>query len=180
MSHRVGRASGPGASISAVMRSSGTFSPSAVQPQAWAVAEREGLIAAEAGVQGYAPASDSLIEAELAAGRRIGAQLIVLGDPDYPEALSELSDAPPILWAIGDTALLRRPMVALVGARNASSLGTRMARNLAAGLGQAGIVVVSGLARGVDAAAHQAGAVILLTTSLFVSHQLRGNIYLHS
>jgi DNA processing protein len=67
-----------------------------------------------------------------------------------------VADAPPVLWAQGDISLLQRPMVAMVGARNASSLGLRMARKLAETLGQAGQVVVSGLARGVDAAAHEA------------------------
>jgi DNA processing protein len=70
--------------------------------------------------------------------------------------LAGLADAPPILWAIGDLTLLSRPMVAMVGARNASSLGVRMARRLAAGLSEAGFTVASGLARGIDAAAHEA------------------------
>jgi DNA processing protein len=78
------------------------------------------------------------------------------GRAGYPGALLELSDAPPVLWALGDTALLDRPLVALVGARNASSLGLRMAKALAKGLGEGGIVVASGLARGIDAAAHEA------------------------
>jgi DNA processing protein len=68
----------------------------------------------------------------------------------------DLPDAPPVLWTLGDVALLARPMVAMVGARNASSLGQRMARRLSEGLGQAGQVVVSGLARGIDAEAHRA------------------------
>jgi DNA processing protein len=70
--------------------------------------------------------------------------------------LGELEDAPPFLWVIGDASLLMRPMISIVGARNASSLGTRMARNLARDLGAAGYVVVSGLARGIDTAAHLA------------------------
>jgi DNA processing protein len=61
-----------------------------------------------------------------------------------------------MLWAMGDVTLLSRPMVAMVGARNASSLGVRMARRLAAGLSEAGFCVASGLARGIDAAAHEA------------------------
>jgi DNA processing protein len=60
--------------------------------------------------------------------------------------LAELDDAPPFLWLMGDPALLAKPMIALVGARNASSLGTSMARSLAHDLGEAGFVVVSGLA----------------------------------
>ncbi|MBT8416648.1 MAG: DNA-processing protein DprA, partial [Silicimonas sp.] len=78
------------------------------------------------------------------------------GAPDYPARLAEIPDPPPILWSLGDPDLLARPVVALVGARNASSLGTRMARKLAGELGEAGYVVVSGLARGVDTAAHLA------------------------
>jgi len=68
----------------------------------------------------------------------------------------DMADAPPVLWALGDVDLLARPMVAIVGARNASSLGVRMAKSLSSGLGAAGHVVVSGLARGIDAAAHEA------------------------
>jgi DNA processing protein len=71
----------------------------------------------------------------------------------------DMADAPPVLWALGDVDLLARPMVAIVGARNASSLGVRMAKSLSAGLGAAGYVVVSGLARGIDAAAHEAALV---------------------
>jgi DNA processing protein len=68
----------------------------------------------------------------------------------------DLPDAPPILWATGDLALLDRPALGMVGARNASSLGLRMARRLGLGLSEAGFTVVSGLARGIDAAAHEA------------------------
>ncbi|MCL4105184.1 UNVERIFIED_CONTAM: hypothetical protein GTU68_018891 [Idotea baltica] len=90
------------------------------------------------------------------AGKAAGARLIALGDPDYPADLAEISDAPPLIWCRGDITVLRKPMIALVGARNASSLGTRMARGLAKDLAQAGWSVVSGLARGVDTAAHLA------------------------
>lgn len=113
-------------------------------------------IAAAAGVEDYQVCPPGVAAAELAKGARAGAKLILWGQADYPAALMDLADAPPILWAQGDVGLLQRPMVALVGARNASSLGLRMARSLAAGLGAAGQVVVSGLARGIDAAAHEA------------------------
>ncbi|MFL5267807.1 MAG: DNA-processing protein DprA [Stellaceae bacterium] len=93
-------------------------------------------------------------EAELAALHRLGARLVCWGEPLYPNALPAIEDAPPLLTVIGEAELLGRPMVAVVGARNASASGRRFARDLAAGLGQAGIVVVSGLARGIDAAAH--------------------------
>ena len=94
--------------------------------------------------------------AELKQARAAGATMLRWGDANYPASLQEISDAPPVLWAQGQVALLARPMVALVGARNASSLGLRMARRLAEGLGAAGLVVVSGLARGVDTEAHAA------------------------
>jgi DNA processing protein len=90
------------------------------------------------------------------AGKDAGARLIMHGTPDYPQTLAEIDDAPPFLWVLGNVDLLNRPTISLVGARNASSLGTRMAKALAQGLGEAGFVVVSGLARGVDAAAHLA------------------------
>ena len=85
-----------------------------------------------------------------------GARPLFLGAPDYPALLATIADPPPLLWALGDPGLAARPTVALVGARNASALGCRMAARLAAGLGEAGFVVASGLARGIDAAAHQA------------------------
>ncbi len=113
-------------------------------------------VARAAGVDDYAPCPEGVARAELAAGHRAGARLLRKGDPDWPLALSDLPDAPPLLWVRGQSDLLTRPMVALVGARNASSLGLRMARSLAADLSQAGFVIVSGLARGIDAAAHTA------------------------
>jgi DNA processing protein len=76
--------------------------------------------------------------------------------PATRACLAEISDAPPFLWVLGHQEQLTRPCVAVVGARNASSLGTRMAHRLAAGLAEAGLIVVSGLARGIDAAAHAA------------------------
>jgi len=96
-------------------------------------------------------------EAELTALHRIGARLVCWGEPAYPSALSAIEDAPPILSVLGRVELLDRPMIAVVGARNASANGRRLARELAAELGQGGLVVVSGLARGIDAAAHLGG-----------------------
>jgi DNA processing protein len=113
-------------------------------------------IARAAGVTGYEVCPLGVVRHELAQGRAAKARLLLFGGADYPQALMDLADAPPILWAQGDVGLLARPMVAVVGARNASSLGLRMARKLALALGAAGQVVVSGLARGVDAEAHQA------------------------
>jgi len=97
------------------------------------------------------------VERELAAGDAIGARLLVLGDDDYPELLAALDPPPPILWTRGRADLLNQPCVAIVGARIASAGGQRIARGLAQQLGQAGHVVVSGMARGIDAAAHEGG-----------------------
>ncbi|MEZ5912771.1 MAG: DNA-processing protein DprA [Paracoccaceae bacterium] len=113
-------------------------------------------VARAAGAADYEPCPETVARAEMAAGRKAGARLLIHGAPDYPLALHDLPDAPPVLWLRGRAELLSRPMVALVGARNASSLGLRMARRLAEGLGAAGYAVVSGLARGIDAAAHDA------------------------
>lgn len=113
-------------------------------------------IAKAAGVEGYEICPIGVVKHELAQGRAAKARLLLHGGPGYPAALMDVDDAPPVLWAQGDIGLLSRPMVALVGARNASSLGLRMARRLAEALGVAGQVVVSGLARGVDAEAHLA------------------------
>jgi DNA processing protein len=113
-------------------------------------------VARAAGVSNYIICSEAIIDTELKMARNIGARLVEKGTLDYPAALADLSDAPPFLWVLGDSRLLKRPMIAMVGARNASSLGTRMARRLAGDLGAAGYVVVSGLARGIDAAAHLA------------------------
>ena len=113
-------------------------------------------VARAAGIENYHICPEGVIHAELAAARAVGARLLTGRCPEYPADLREIADAPPALWCLGDTGLLARPMVALVGARNVSSLGIRMARRLAAGLSEAGVVVVSGLARGVDAEAHSA------------------------
>jgi DNA processing protein len=100
------------------------------------------------------PVTRAVAEAELAALHRAGARLVCWGEPDYPGALAAIEDAPPILTVLGEALLLQRPMIAVVGARNASANGRRLARDLAAELGLGGLVVVSGLARGIDAAAH--------------------------
>ncbi|QQA44126.1 DNA-processing protein DprA [Pelagovum pacificum] len=113
-------------------------------------------LAQRAGVNDYSPCSAERARAELEAGRRLGAKLLFRGEAPYPPLLAELEDAPPILWMRGRADLLDRPMLAMVGARNASSLGTRMARGLAGELGAAGYTLVSGLARGIDAIAHDA------------------------
>ena len=93
-------------------------------------------------------------ERERAKVEKLGARYLVLGQGLYPSLLAELDDAPPLLIARGDLGLLERPAVAMVGARNASAAACRFARGLARDLGQEGLVVVSGLARGIDSAAH--------------------------
>lgn len=113
-------------------------------------------VARAAGVERYEVCPEGVIHAELKAARLAGAQLVAQGTPAYPTPLNDLADAPPFLWVLGDVPLLQKPCIALVGSRNASSLGTRMARALARDLGDAGYIVVSGLARGIDAAAHLA------------------------
>ncbi|MCV6595802.1 MAG: DNA-processing protein DprA [Mangrovicoccus sp.] len=113
-------------------------------------------IAAAAGMRDYAPADLARAQGEMRAAARFGARMICYGAPEYPAALAEIDDAPPLFWAKGDLNLLQRPMVAMVGARNASGLGERTARKLASDLAEAGFVLVSGLARGIDTAAHHA------------------------
>ncbi len=113
-------------------------------------------IARAAGIDDYEPCPADTARHEIDAALRAGARMLCLGAPDYPEALAGIADPPPVLWAVGRPELAQRPAVALVGARNASSLGQRMARKLAEGLGHHGFTLVSGLARGVDAVAHAA------------------------
>jgi len=111
-------------------------------------------IARDAGLTEYRAANSDDIKREWDNARRVGARPIAIGSPAYPTGLAAIADAPPVLWTMGDTAQLGRPILAIVGARNASSLGTRTARRLAADLGAEGYTIVSGLARGVDTAAH--------------------------
>ena len=98
--------------------------------------------------------SEQAAKAEIDRVDTIGARYLSLGQGLYPRALAELSDAPPLLTVMGDQNLLDRPLVAIVGARNASAAACRFARGLAHDLGREGVVVVSGLARGIDSAAH--------------------------
>ncbi|TVR84190.1 MAG: DNA-protecting protein DprA [Rhodospirillales bacterium] len=95
-------------------------------------------------------------ERELAALTRLGARLIAMGEAGYPPLLAHVDDAPPLLAVLGDPAVLARPIVAVVGTRNASVNGRGMAGRLAAEIGEAGAVIISGLARGIDTAAHRA------------------------
>lgn len=95
-------------------------------------------------------------EREIAALDDLGARLIALGESEYPPWLAHIDGAPPLVAARGDAATLARPAVAIVGSRNASVAGAKIARSIARDLGQHGYVIASGLARGIDAAAHDA------------------------
>lgn len=100
-------------------------------------------------------ATAAAITAELQRVAALGARHLHLGAGDYPPLLAEIADAPPVLVAAGRAELAQAPVVAIVGARNASVAGRRLAHDLAQELGEAGWVVASGLARGIDAAAHR-------------------------
>lgn len=95
-------------------------------------------------------------EQELDALAKLSGRMIACIEPDFPPGLAALDPPPPLIAVLGHAALLTRDMVAIVGARNASALGLKLTGRIAADLGAAGLIVVSGLARGVDAAAHQA------------------------
>ncbi len=94
--------------------------------------------------------------AELKAARARGIEFVALGEADYPPRLQMIDDCPPLLAVSGKLAILTRPLVAIVGSRNASAAGVKFAERLARELGGAGFGIVSGLARGIDAAAHRA------------------------
>ena len=95
-------------------------------------------------------------EAELRAAEKIGARALFTIEPGYPPALAALDAPPPLLYVKGEANLLVRSAVAIVGARNGSATGQKLARMFADALGRAGFVIASGLARGIDAAAHEA------------------------
>ncbi len=103
----------------------------------------------------YRPAPAERISAEVAAVRKAGARYLFLDSPEYSALLAELDSAPPIVTVRGNAALLARLAVAIVGARNASAAAVKLARDFGAALSEAGLVVVSGLARGIDGAAHR-------------------------
>jgi DNA processing protein len=112
-------------------------------------------LAKRGGGKGLKIATMAEAEQEYALIDRFGGSYLFWGAPGYPALLAELENAPPVLTVKGDLRLLDRPAVALVGARNASAAAQRFARQLAADLGQRNHVTVSGLARGIDTAAHQ-------------------------
>lgn len=112
-------------------------------------------LAARAGGRKFTAAPSEVIEREIGRLEQIGGHYVFIDDGDYPAHLGELENAPPVLTFKGDIGLASSVNVAMVGARNASAAGCRMARMIAQELGERGVVITSGLARGIDAAAHQ-------------------------
>jgi DNA processing protein len=111
-------------------------------------------LAAQGGGRAPRLATAEEAEREMARVEALGARYLFVGQPPFPPLLTAIETAPPALIVAGDTTLLDRPTVAIVGARNASAVACRFARMIAHQLGEAGIAVVSGLARGIDTAAH--------------------------
>jgi DNA processing protein len=112
------------------------------------------MLAARGGGRAPPLADLGAVRREIERVERLGARYLFLGDDGYPPLLAELESAPPALIVRGSIALAERTVIAMVGARNASAAACRFARQLALGLGEAGVTVVSGLARGIDTAAH--------------------------
>ena len=119
-------------------------------------------------------ASLESIEEEITAGEKLGVRLIARCEPAYPAALRAIPDPPPVISIRGDASLLKDPGIGIVGARNASAAGRRLAAELARELGDRGLVIASGMARGIDGAAHQAA---LLTGTVAVLAGGVDNIY---
>lgn len=114
-------------------------------------------LAKRGGKRSIKVAAKAKAETEIAVLNKMGAQLIAWGEPDYPVLLNHVEDAPPLISVLGHPHLLTKKSIAIVGARNASINGKKFARRMAEDLGRGGLMVVSGMARGIDAEAH-AGA----------------------
>ena len=95
-------------------------------------------------------------EREIETAQRLGAAFVAVGEADYPQRLQMIDDAPPLLAVRGHQAALAMPAIAIVGSRNASAAGLKMTQRITQGLSEAGFATASGLARGIDAAAHRA------------------------
>jgi len=95
-------------------------------------------------------------EREIEAAKKLGVTIVAAGEADYPHRLQMIDDAPPLIAIRGNTAVLTMPQVAIVGSRNASAAGIKITQQITRGLSEAGFAIVSGLARGIDAAAHRA------------------------
>ena len=117
-------------------------------------------LASRGGGKKFVLASEEDCATELEALARLGGRLIAACEADFPPGLKALEAPPPVLSLLGHPHLLQREMIAIVGARNASALARKFADTLARELGFAGLVVVSGLARGIDAAAHEAALAV--------------------
>ena len=130
-----------------------------------AIAALPGL--ARTGGRAEAPVTPSVRQAEREAAQvaKLGGRIVFVGSEDYPPMMALLDDPPPVLSVLGDVAALHGRAVGVVGARNASANGCRMAEALAADLASQGLVVVSGLARGIDGAAHQGALHVGLTVA---------------
>jgi DNA processing protein len=123
---------------------------------AQAALEAVPAMAARGGKKSFVLPPESEIACEFAALEKMGGRFLLSCDPQFPHGLAALDPPPPAIAVLGHAHLLARDMVAIVGARNASALGRRLAWTLARDLGEAGLAIVSGMARGIDAAAHEA------------------------
>jgi len=112
-------------------------------------------LASRGGGKAPKPPARAVIEEEIATLDKAGCTLLVKGGAEFPPHLSVLEDCPPVLTLRGNASLLLKPMIAIVGARNASTIGRKLAQTLAGALGHEGIIIASGMARGIDTAAHQ-------------------------
>ena len=140
-------------------------------------------LAQSTGVKGYQVCSEAAARNELRAGAAAHATMLCIGSPNYPRALFDLTDPPPILWVRGQLDVLKRAAIGMVGARNASSLGGRTARALSSGLSEEGNVIVSGLARGIDTCAHisslSGGTIAVLAGGVDVIYPAENNQLAH-
>jgi DNA processing protein len=121
-----------------------------------AALERLPELARRGGARQIRIASEDQARAEIAACKKLGVSLVASEEAGYPPRLAAIDDAPPLLGVRGSRDTLMRPMIAIVGSRNASAAGLKFAGQLARDLGQAGFAVISGLARGIDGSAHRA------------------------
>lgn len=111
-------------------------------------------LARQGGARQIRIASEEAVDAELETAHRLGARFLAVNEPHYPPLLARIDQAPPLIAVMGQLHLLDEPTLSIVGARNASLAGVRLAQRIAGQLGQHGYVIASGLARGIDAAAH--------------------------
>ena len=112
-------------------------------------------LAARGGAKRFEVASEAACADELATLAKAKVAVIAKSEDDYPPLLAQIEDAPPLIFVRGNMALLRKRSVGVVGTRNASINGLRLARSLSEGIGKAGFLIASGMARGIDAAAHE-------------------------